>query len=473
MYASLRGDLDILRPLLQHHADVNIQSNLGLTALMLATLKGFEHVIKLLVEEGSARVDLLTNINSSVLTLINPKLNADIVHFLCQHGCEANHKNKYQVTPLLGLLNSRFRGAVDVSMVRCLIEHETDVNAANCFGVSPLLAAVANCHSSQVINCLIDNGAEVNQTDSKNRTPLMLTIINGPRRLVKEQIDLLLDRGATVTNEIHAALLKDNDDAVQRLIAGGAEPRLCRLSSKEMPRFVLEKFLAETPMSPLFTAIICLNVQCFMKFIYFNFLHPSDISPSSELLAALGRHLHQRNKEKYIRLIATFVNQSRTLTSLSFLKVSTHIGFGRSRQQRVGAIQITDDIRQRLLFEEELDSDFLLDWWNKEYDKSSCSNIVFFSKKTAHFGGISVGAGKECQAIQCVDNNVDGVKCDDVLNDSTGSREVDSEDETMLSQNSDEVKDHTNVEITDYESRHTESRIEKRIREIREHCSII
>jgi ankyrin repeat protein len=47
--ASSEGHFDIIRILLENNADQNIKSKVGYTALNWATIRGFTHIIRLLI----------------------------------------------------------------------------------------------------------------------------------------------------------------------------------------------------------------------------------------------------------------------------------------------------------------------------------------------------------------------------------------------------------------------------------------
>jgi ankyrin repeat protein len=52
-YAAASGDLDIMKLLLERHADIDAASPTGTTPLMLAAREGQEDAVKLLLDEGA------------------------------------------------------------------------------------------------------------------------------------------------------------------------------------------------------------------------------------------------------------------------------------------------------------------------------------------------------------------------------------------------------------------------------------
>lgn len=77
--------------------------------------------------------------------------------------------------------------------VKSLIDSGADVNAANQFGVTPLMFAAAKGHQ-KVVEYLVEQGADVHAADEHGMTALMLAAEKGRQGVVKT----LIDHGAQV-----------------------------------------------------------------------------------------------------------------------------------------------------------------------------------------------------------------------------------------------------------------------------------
>jgi ankyrin repeat protein len=112
----------------------------------------------------------------------------------------------------------------DVAAVKAMTAAGADVNAADETGATPLMYAAIYA-SPECMQALIDKGAAVNARNRFGATPLMWAASRAP------QVKMLLSRGADVnarasdgTNALVVATRFNNADAMQALIAAGADP---------------------------------------------------------------------------------------------------------------------------------------------------------------------------------------------------------------------------------------------------------
>ena len=93
--------IEIIRYLLKCGADINAQSNEGMTPLMRSVSHYSEmgiEMTKVLLDEGQADIDLANEKGNTALMFVkSPK----IVQLLCDYGCNKEHINKRQQTALL------------------------------------------------------------------------------------------------------------------------------------------------------------------------------------------------------------------------------------------------------------------------------------------------------------------------------------------------------------------------------------
>jgi ankyrin repeat protein len=139
--ASYNGNVNIVKSLVEHGADVNYKEKYGGFPLMSATRKG----------------------------------NFNIVKYLVEHGAKVNEQSKYTGSPLMNAASS---GYVDIA--KYLIEKGADVNAQDKFKHTALRNAIASKVSDkntvqaklQIINALLKAKADPTVIDSIGHTPL-------------------------------------------------------------------------------------------------------------------------------------------------------------------------------------------------------------------------------------------------------------------------------------------------------------
>jgi len=131
MLAADNGHVELTRLLLDHHADVNIQSTANRTPLFLASEKG----------------------------------HLEIVELLLQRGAKANLWSPGQGTPLYRALQKGHQ-----ELAQLLLDHGADINAQNAqnFNLLHLAARNGNLESAR---WLLKNGANIYAEDKRGLTP--------------------------------------------------------------------------------------------------------------------------------------------------------------------------------------------------------------------------------------------------------------------------------------------------------------
>ncbi|XP_035824152.1 ankyrin-3 isoform X2 [Aplysia californica] len=242
--AAASGRLDLVELLLSRGAKINAKGSLkNMTALMWAVKKGHMNVVECLIEH-KANVNLRDDFACTALTYALGEGRLDCVQLLLAKKAQVHKAKDLQVAVvnghtevtkiLLEVMNPRelnsgllFSAVKDdcVEIAKLLIQYGADVNGVNTLRETPLM--VARTRAMAVL--LIDKGACVNyQSPFEGKTALM-EAANSSNHVVS----VLIERKANVNltdSEGNTALilaaLGNNPDAVQMLLAAGADGNL-------------------------------------------------------------------------------------------------------------------------------------------------------------------------------------------------------------------------------------------------------
>jgi len=206
--ASRRGFEDKIRVLLDAGAMVNVRNKKGSSALIAAAMNGHLKLCQILLEHG-ANVNDETESQDTAISLCVWQNHTEVCLLLMRHGADISHVDKFGDTLLL---DSARHGNVPV--MRELLERKVDINHANKKGETSLIRAVlkgdagavqllldhnadltpkvipdgwdalmiaAKSHHVQIVKLLLDKGASVTSTDASGRSCINLLMESKPR----------------------------------------------------------------------------------------------------------------------------------------------------------------------------------------------------------------------------------------------------------------------------------------------------
>ncbi|OBU00043.1 hypothetical protein VE01_01738 [Pseudogymnoascus verrucosus] len=214
--ASQHGHVKVVKVLLEHGANVTVAEE-GETPLYIASYNGHVDVVKVLLDY---RADVTIALRGwTPLSAASSGGHVDVVRVLLERGANTTITNSDGMTPLY--LASIY-GYVDV--VKVLLEHGADVTVANITGWTLLNGASSRGHVD-VVRVLLEHGANTTITNSNGMTPLYSASIYGYVDVVK----VLLKHGADVTvadingwTLLYLALSRGHINVVRVLLEHGA-----------------------------------------------------------------------------------------------------------------------------------------------------------------------------------------------------------------------------------------------------------
>jgi ankyrin repeat protein len=164
MFAAKGGNLELVKLLVEHGAEINAGALSGATPLQFACMEGKIEMVNYLIERGAS----LTNATAS-LSWAAWRGYSNIVILLVEKGVPVDRSAGELGTPLQKAIDGGF-----VNIAAFLIKHGADINKA-ARGSTPLHNAV-RWGSPETVKFILEAGANPNARDSYGFTPLMYAV---------------------------------------------------------------------------------------------------------------------------------------------------------------------------------------------------------------------------------------------------------------------------------------------------------
>ena len=219
--AAARQDAATVKQLIDGGADVDTRRADGATALLWAAHWDDRETVRLLLDAGAA-VNVADDYGVTPLMRASENASGATVDMLLAAGADPNAT---QASGLTALMIAARTGNIEI--VRALMEHDADVNAAtNATAATALMWAVAAPHRI-VVERLLEGGADVGVSTTKGMTPLLTAAQQGDIETAR----LLISAGADVnqpgadgTYPLPFAIVDGHDAFALFLIEQGADP---------------------------------------------------------------------------------------------------------------------------------------------------------------------------------------------------------------------------------------------------------
>lgn len=201
------GDFQNAEALLQEGAFVDAKDEqLGAGALIYACMNGSKQMVKALIDHD-ADINLQDNSGRSALHFACLTGEADIVRLLLKKGAKVNIRNKTKETPLINAVAGR-----RLPIVSMLLKSGAKVNIHGPNGLTPLMFAAMGNPGLEIADLLLRNGADVDAQEHNGNTALFCA--SGIFKTIWKS-----PGGAQRKIES----LSDDQEIVQRLIEAGAD----------------------------------------------------------------------------------------------------------------------------------------------------------------------------------------------------------------------------------------------------------
>ncbi len=217
-HATRFNDEELVEWLVEHGADVNKATEDGYTPLIVALGLGNENLVHYFVEHG-ADVNKVTENEKSPLSFAFRSGDLNLFYYLIENGAKIDNEVGASIL-LRSILNS------NEEFVKYLIAHGADINRGPKDGYSPLLAAL-EINNHPLIELFVGLGAEVKGLKDENgMTPLLLALRNG---CSEEILSYLIENDDNVNAEVngHTPLLvasqRGNENLIKLLVEKGAD----------------------------------------------------------------------------------------------------------------------------------------------------------------------------------------------------------------------------------------------------------
>lgn len=214
--AAAKGDIAVLKRLIQAKNDVNAPGIGGSSALALAAENGHVAVVRQLISAGA---DLKDERGPDALLSAALAGHADVVQLLLSHGVRMHGAEA----------SSALRTAAkegNVETIKMLLDMGADVNAKSGGGYTALMGASESGHAS-IVKLLLARGANVNVKNMDNGyTALFYGVEGGSaevvRLLISAHADVNARAGAYGKSPLQIAADKEEIEIVKLLRAAGA-----------------------------------------------------------------------------------------------------------------------------------------------------------------------------------------------------------------------------------------------------------
>ncbi|CAL1543868.1 unnamed protein product [Lymnaea stagnalis] len=352
MVAAKQSDAEgVLKILVESGAEVNKVDSKGVGALHEAVVGGCLKNVEILIKLGA---DVNQKCNDGRTALHAAIHNEAILGSLIQNGADLDAQDAGGNTALLTAIKSN-RDENSARILKMLLEAGSNVNHRNANGETALMKA-ACCLNDEAIKALCEANADVNMRSLDNMNDAISTLVN---RLCKSQFTLgevrdsifyLLDRGGSSScvslQNLYYLISNGFLIIVQRLVEAGLGPS--DIDAQQLP-FRHRKLLSAKNVSPFCFALLCNEVKLARYFSDIWYLTNSDVTSLAQD-EIIRLRLECQHLNESLKFLEEFSSQPMSLQTLCFVAVSTSIGTGPDREQKIRDLPLPNKFKDKLRF---------------------------------------------------------------------------------------------------------------------------
>ncbi|XP_059139291.1 serine/threonine-protein phosphatase 6 regulatory ankyrin repeat subunit C-like [Physella acuta] len=355
--------------LVDARTDINLQNKLGETVLHHAFNVNAGRV---LLEMG-ADMEICAHNGRTALMYATAAGKFSLAQFLVEHGGNVNVKDNERKTALMLAIenytpNIMRYGLYDSNILKNLLEHGADVNAIDATGQTACMIAVNEQSTDYVLEVLpklVAYGADLNKVDNKNKTVLIHILLKFNTNQLK-CISKILKLGAdlAVDNE-YRYLVKEMSKEIKTSQKYG---RTTSDLSQRLFQFCLVNGCILLKAFNLWGIDKALQLPHFISFnslVFVKYLFATGMIFKSDLQML-------KKFEENVLVNATTLNippelqsamhQPWPLVKLAFIEVSTLLGTGPMREEKLKQTKLPPRLQRTLMFQEPISRLPVEDW---------------------------------------------------------------------------------------------------------------
>lgn len=220
-HAASNKQIETIKLLLKHGAEINNKNKSGISALMIASINGYDSIIKYLIAEG-ADINATDKDGNNALMLAVSKGRTDIAKYLVSINININQQNNKGRTALMltyrlknyELADFLIKAGADTTLkdkesyglsyyitvgnIESIKAFGLNIHEADDCGNTVLMFATMN-NNKELVNCLLQEGVDVNLTNRYGQNALLFAVANKNQEIV----EILCAHDKTNTNIKH------------------------------------------------------------------------------------------------------------------------------------------------------------------------------------------------------------------------------------------------------------------------------
>ena len=181
--AARNGNWEMIGKLLSVNANVNIKSLRGITALTEAAQGQYERIANNLLSRGA-----IAGVSEENLLSYAFDKNLVGVDIMLKGGANANYADANGNTALIVV-----SAYGDLAAVNKLTAYKANVNAANKYGMTPLLYAIKGGYNDVVRTLINRKDVDINKANNNGQTPLFYAAYTGNTSVTQDLLELGAD----------------------------------------------------------------------------------------------------------------------------------------------------------------------------------------------------------------------------------------------------------------------------------------